>query len=188
MTTTQTNATVGPIGRLGRWTATHFGAVVAAWVVVAVGLGVFAPRAEKALSGAGWDATGSESVQARQLIDKSFKGLGNYAQLVVVHAHDETVSGPAFRRAGRGVEAKLNGDPAGTTVVPPRAGVSISPDRHTAVIQAGAARDSNEMVRAADRLKGPLAKLSSAGVRVNLTGAAGMWSDFNHANKEAMLK
>ena len=33
-----------------------------AWVVVAVGLGVFAPRVETALSGAGWQANGSESV------------------------------------------------------------------------------------------------------------------------------
>ena len=75
-----------------------------------------------------------------------------------------------------------------TTVVPPRAGVSISPDRHTAVIQAGAARDANDMVRAADELKGPLAKLGSDGVRVDLTGAAGMWSDFNQANRSAMMK
>ncbi len=43
---------VGPIGRLGHRTATHFRIVAAAWVVVAVGLGVFAPRAEQALSGA----------------------------------------------------------------------------------------------------------------------------------------
>ncbi|HEX4733703.1 MAG TPA: hypothetical protein VH247_04770, partial [Thermoleophilaceae bacterium] len=94
MTTPQTNRTqptpasrqVGSIGRLGRWTATHFRAVAAAWVVVAVGLGVFAPRVETALSGAGWEATGSESVQARQLIDKNFNGLGSYGQLVVVHA------------------------------------------------------------------------------------------------------
>ena len=56
---------LGPIGRLGRWTAAHFRIVAAAWVVVAVGLGVFAPRAEQALSGAGWEATGSESVHAR---------------------------------------------------------------------------------------------------------------------------
>src|SRR4051794_4298244 len=190
MTATQTDATrrVGPIGRLGRWTATHFGVVAAAWVVLALGLGIFAPRVEKALSGGGWEATGSESIQARQLIDKNFDGLGSYAQLVVVHAPGKTVADPAFRQAVRDVEAKLKSDPAVTTVVPPRAGVSISPDRHTAVIQAGAARNSNEMVRAADRLKGPLAKLGSAGVRVNLTGAAGMWSDFNHANKEAMLK
>ena len=33
--------------------------VAIAWVVVAVGLGFFAPRVEHALSGAGWEATGS---------------------------------------------------------------------------------------------------------------------------------
>src|SRR5689334_16982658 len=97
---------IGSLGRLGRWTATHFRAVVAAWVVVAVGLGVFAPRAENALSGAGWEATGYESVQARQLIDRSFNGLGSYALTVVLHAPEKTVSDPAFRRALRGVEAK----------------------------------------------------------------------------------
>ena len=50
---------VGPIGRLGRWTATNFRAVAAAWVLIAVAAGVFAPRVEHALSGAGWEATGS---------------------------------------------------------------------------------------------------------------------------------
>src|SRR5437764_1619237 len=93
---------VGPIGRLGHWTAGHFGAVVAAWVVVAVGLGMFAPRVEEALSGAGWEATGSESVQARELIDKNFNGLGSYGQVVVVHARDKAISDPAFRRVLQG--------------------------------------------------------------------------------------
>src|SRR4051812_32784967 len=188
MTTTQTNATVGPIGRLGRWTATHFGAVAAAWVVVAVGLGVFAPRAEKALSGAGWEATGSESVQARQLIDKHFNGFGTYGLTVVVHAREKTVSDPVFERLVREVERKLKSDPAVAAVVPPRVGVSISADRHAAVIHAGAARNANDMVRVADELKGPLARLGSGGVRVDLTGAPGMWSDFNEANKSAMMK
>ena len=44
------------------------------------------------------------------------------------------------------------------------------------------------MVRAADRLKGELRRLGSRGLAVNLTGAPGMWSDFNPANKTAMLK
>ena len=34
----------------------------------------------------------------------------------------------------------------------------------------------------------PLAELSTSDVNVNLTGAAGMWSDFNAANRDAMLK
>jgi RND superfamily putative drug exporter len=179
---------VGPIGRLGRWTAAHLRVVVAAWVVVAVGLGVLAPRAEKALSGAGWEATGSESVQARQLIDKNFNGFGTYGLTVVVHAPNKTVSDPAFERVLRGVEAKLKSDPAVAAAAPPRAGVSISTDRHAAVIHAGAARNANAMVRIADELKGPLARLGSGGVRVDLTGAPGMWSDFNQANRSAMMK
>ena len=44
---------VGPIGRLGRYTATHFRTVLVAWVLVALVLGFFAPRVETALSGAG---------------------------------------------------------------------------------------------------------------------------------------
>ena len=44
------------------------------------------------------------------------------------------------------------------------------------------------MVRVADELKGPLAALGARDVQVNLTGAPGMWSDFNEANKSAMLK
>jgi putative drug exporter of the RND superfamily len=72
--------------------------------------------------------------------------------------------------------------------VPPSPGVSISPDGHTAIVQAGAARNSNAMVKAAESLKGTLRGLSANGVQVHLTGASGMWSDFNTANRSAMLK
>lgn len=65
--------TLGPIGRLGRYTATHIRLVAIAWALVAVGLGVLAPKVEKALSGAGWEATGSESVAARKVIDKNLQ-------------------------------------------------------------------------------------------------------------------
>jgi RND superfamily putative drug exporter len=44
------------------------------------------------------------------------------------------------------------------------------------------------MVRAADDLKEQLHRLQGDGVQVSLTGASGMWSDFNHANKSAMIK
>ena len=67
---------LGPLGRLGRYTATHVRVVVAGWIAVALALGFFAPRVEHALAGAGWEATGSQSVEARQLIDKQFQGLG----------------------------------------------------------------------------------------------------------------
>ena len=179
---------VGPIGRLGHYTATHFRVVLIAWLVIAVVLGFFAPRVETALSGAGWETTGSQSVQARQLIDKNFKGLSSYGLMTVLYSPSQTVSSPAFQAAVTHVERTLRADGAVSTVIAPAAGVSISRDGHTAIVQAGAARDANAMVVAADRLKGKLSALSGAGVQVHLTGASAMWSDFNAANRSAMLK
>jgi len=177
---------LGPIGRLGRYTATHIRTVVMAWVVVALGLGFLTPRVEHALSGAGWEATGSESVAARRLVDRNFDGLSSSALQVVVHSTDKTGADPAFRRAVTSAQTLLKGDSRISTVIAPRPGQSISHDGHTAVIQAGAAANANDMVRAADDLKG---KLQGAdGVQVSLTGASGMWSDFNEANRSAMLK
>ncbi len=179
---------VGPIGRLGRYTATHFRVVLIGWAVVALGLGFLAPRVETALSGAGWETSGSQSVQARQLIDRNFNGLSSYGLMVVVHSPTAVAGDPSFDMTVAAVERRLRADGAVRVVVPPQPGASISPDGHTAIVQAGAARDSNAMVRAAEDLKGPLHALGANGVQVNLTGAPGMWSDFNAANKSAMLR
>jgi RND superfamily putative drug exporter len=86
---------VGPIGRLGRWTATHFRAVLFAWLLIALGLGFFAPRVEHALSGAGWEAAGSESVQAREAIDRELGGHSGYGLMVVVHSDTMRSGDPA---------------------------------------------------------------------------------------------
>src|SRR6266536_1134209 len=157
-------SSVGPVGRLGRWTATHFRMVVAIWLMIALTFGLFAPKVEKALSGAGWEATGSESVRARTLIDQNFGGLSSYALMVVVHSRDQTITNPPFRAAVARAQSLLRSNDAIKSVVPPRPGVSISGDGHTAVIRAGAAKSSNDMVRAADELKGPLSKLASGSV------------------------
>jgi len=180
--------TLGPLGRLGRWTATHFRVVAIAWAVVAVALGFFAPKAERALSGAGWEASGSESVEARKLIDEHFAGLGSYGLMVVVRSEKRTIDDPDFRAAVAKVERTLRASDAVTTVVRPQPGVSLSRDGRTAVVQAGAAKDSNDMVHAADDLKADLQAIGGKGIDVHLTGAAGMWSDFNEANKKAMMK
>ena len=169
---------VGPIGRLGRWTVTHARLVVVAWALVAVGLGGLAPWAEHALSGAGWEASGSESVAAREAIDASFGGQGGYALMVVVHGPGNV--DPSVAAATRILEA----DERVSSVAPPQ----VSEDGRTVILSGGAAASPTEMVRAADDLKGELAALSDDETSVSLTGAPGMWSDFNEANKSAMLK
>ncbi len=181
-------AELGPIGRLGRFAAERRGWVFATWAMVAVGLGVLAPRVETALSGAGWQANGSESVKAREQVDRAFAGNGAYALQVAVHSDRLTAGSAPFRTTVRRAERILAADRAVSNVIPPRPGLSISRDGHTAVIRAGAAKDANGMVAAADGLKSDLAGATAPGVEANLTGAAGMWSDFNEANRDAMLK
>ena len=179
---------VGPVGRLGRWTAEHVRAVSIAWAVVAVALAAFAPRVETALSGAGWQANGSESVEARTLIQRNFAGLSSSALMVVVHSPDRTSDAPAFRQTLARVERILQGDARVASVQAPRAGATIARDGHTAVVTAGARGDPTAMVAAADDLKAKLRAAGAGGVTVSLTGASGMWSDFNSANRSAMMK
>jgi putative drug exporter of the RND superfamily len=179
---------LGPIGRLGRFAAEHRGRTFVAWALIAVALGILAPRVETALSGAGWQADGSQSVRAREQIDRNFAGAGSYSLQVAVQSRRLTATAPEFRQAVARSERVLRRDPAVRRVSAPQAGLSISRDGHTAVIRAGAAADPNAMVDAADRLKTELADAAGPGVAVNLTGAPGMWSDFNQANREAMLK
>ncbi|MGZ4408402.1 MAG: MMPL family transporter, partial [Gaiellaceae bacterium] len=179
---------VGPIGRLGRWAANHVRLVSIAWAVIALALAVFAPKVETALSGAGWQANGSQSVQARTLIQRNFGGLSSSAPIVVIHSATLTTNSPAFHATVAKAEAILRSDSRVATVVPPRPGVSISPDGHTALVVAGAKKDPTAMVAAADTLKGKLHGLASGSVSVSLTGASGMWSDFNAANRTAMMK
>jgi RND superfamily putative drug exporter len=169
-------SSIGPIGRLGRWTAQHPRTVFVTWALIALALGVFAPRAEHALTGAGWEATGSESVDVRKVVDREFGGQSSYSLTVVVK--------PPDRNALAEVRAKLETHKDIAAVAAPQR----SPDGTVAIVSAGAAADPNDMVRVADDLKDELAAVGGRGVDVDVTGAPGMWSDFNTANKEAMMK
>ena len=179
---------VGSLGRLGRWAATHRRAVVLVWIGVFVALGAFAPRAEHALSGGGWQADGSESVHARGLIDRHFDGQGSYALTAVVASNTGHSAGPAFRATVARVVGLLRRDPAVGAVLPPRGPESIAPNGRVAVVRGGAAAGPAEMVRAAGRLRGRLRAAAGPDTEVSLTGAAGLWSEFNEENKDAMLR
>src|SRR3954468_18910961 len=69
--------------RLGAWAADHRRLVVVVWGVAVLALGAVAPFADRALSGAGWEAPASESGAARRAIEADFSGQGSYALRVV---------------------------------------------------------------------------------------------------------
>src|SRR3954451_5718938 len=123
MTTSPTSGTtreLGPLGRLGRWSACHRRRVFVAWALLAVTLGALAPRAEHALSGGGWQADGSESVRAREQIERNLGGHGSYARAVVVSAPGHTAGDREFQQAIETSARTLRQEPALTAVQPPR--------------------------------------------------------------------
>jgi putative drug exporter of the RND superfamily len=176
------------LGRLGAWATDHRRLIVLAWGVAVLALGVLAPFADKALSGAGWETPGSESGEARRAIESHFPGQGTYALSVVVAGRHTGNGDRAMRTALSGVQDVLRGDRAVSGVIAPRPGITVSPDGRTAIVTGLAGAAPSEMVEAAGRLGDRLARLSKPGVTVRLTGPAAMWSDFNHANKAAMMK
>jgi putative drug exporter of the RND superfamily len=178
----------GPLGRLGVTVTRHARLTTAVWLLVIVGLGAFAPQVEAQLSGAGWQADGSESVAARALAQTHFGGNASSAIQVVVHSTSGPVTSGEGKRVLARVTRMLDADPRIAEVVQPQPGATLSPDGRTAVILAGAGVDPNEMVRVADDLKGPLRDVSTSTTQVDPTGASLLWSDFNQANLSAMMK
>jgi RND superfamily putative drug exporter len=177
------NTTFGRFGRLGLWTADHRRTVALAWLTVMVSLGGFAPFAERALSGAGGVAVGSQSDREAQLVDRYFPGQGSYTLLAVVRA-DAGLSSSAGRETVARVRRVLESSPAARRVLP----IQPAPDGRTGVVEAVAARGPAGMVRAAERLERPLAAAAAEGTKVRLTGPAAMWADFNTNNKRAMMR
>ncbi len=178
----------GPLGRLGVWVTRHRSKTAAVWILLVVGLATFAPRVEAELSGAGWQADGSQSVAARELAREHFGGNASSAIQVVVRSTDGPVTSGAGAQVLADATALLQKDDRIGDIVQPQPGATLSADGKTAVLLAGAAADPNEMVRAATDLKAPLQELSGGGIEVNPTGASLLWSDFNEANLSAMLK
>ena len=177
------------LAALGTWTATHLKHVLVAWAVALVLFGAFAPRVESALAGAGWESSTSQSVAARTVIQRDFSGLGSTALEVVVVDHNGPIAGdPAGRQVVSAVTSTLAASRAVSIVVPPRPGASLSADGRTAVVEAGARVGPNAMVKAAGTLEPELARLARPGISVELTGDSALWSQFNSANRTAMLR
>src|ERR1022692_2864508 len=110
-----------PFARLGTWAATHFRRVLIAWLLVVVVFGFFAVHVESALAGAGWQASNSQSVAARAIIQKDFSGLGATAlQVVIVDHQGPIVSDPQAKAIVAKATAVLRSDPRVSTVVPPQ--------------------------------------------------------------------
>ncbi|MFE4500601.1 MMPL family transporter [Rhodococcus sp. NPDC056743] len=178
----------GVLARLGRTMVTHTRWVIGIWLIALVALGTAAPTVFTSLAGAGWQANGSESVQVRELAEQHFGGNSSAAVQVVVHSDSQQTGDPEMQDTLARATALFEDDSRFGEVIAPQPGMTISPDGHTGIIIAGANASTDDMVSALDELAGKLSGLSTDGIEVYPTGASALWSDFNKANHEAMIK
>ncbi len=178
----------GPLARMGATMAGRARLVFGVWLVVLIALGAAAPSVFTSLAGAGWQADGSESVRVREVAEQHFGGNSSAAVQVVVHSGTETVGSPAMTQVIGEITQVFAGDDRFGPVIAPQPGTTISPDGHTGILIAGANASTDDMVRAVDDHKEALTALSDGGVEVYPTGASALWSDFNKANHDAMVK
>jgi RND superfamily putative drug exporter len=168
--------------------AEHTGLVLGVWLIALVALGAAAPSVFTSLAGAGWQANGSESVQVRELAEQHFGGNSSAAVQVVVHSDSLPITDPSMQQTLAAATEIFSADPRFGEVVTPQPGMTISPDGHTGIMIAGANASTDEMVSAVDELGKELTALSTDTIEVYPTGASALWSDFNKANHEAMIK
>jgi len=176
--------THSPLARLGRWAHAHRLPVILVWTVLALGLGVFAPRLEHALSGAMWEVNDSESLAARQVLESEFGGFSSQSAVVVFHSETLAADDPGFQALVARASEILAVEPA----LSPAAPIQVSPDGRTAMLQAGSLVNPTEAVRAAERVADDIGGLSTNTVTVALTGSPAFWADFNAVNREGMMK
>lgn len=165
-------------------------AVLGVWLLVLVALGAAAPSVFSSLAGAGWQANGSESVAVRDLAREHFGGNASSAIQVVIHTDDGAIGDKATTAVIDDATALLAADDRIADIMPPTPGVTVSEDGKTGILIAGAAADTDDMVRLADDLADSVTALADPadGIEVFPTGQSMLWSDFNHANHDAMMK
>ncbi|AOW93639.1 hypothetical protein BFN03_15930 [Rhodococcus sp. WMMA185] len=181
-------ADTGALGRMGATMAGHTKWVFGVWLILLATFGAAAPSVFSSLAGAGWQANGSDSVQVRELAEQHFGGNSSAAVQLVVHSDNHTIDSPQVQQILNLATNIFESDARFGEVIAPQPGMSISPDGHTGILIAGANASTDDMVKAVDEVAGKLTALSTNGIEVYPTGASALWSDFNKANHDAMIK
>jgi RND superfamily putative drug exporter len=177
--------------RLARFSARRRKTVMVVWLIATLLAAPLALTLTGALSGAGWEAQGSTSVQVRDELRSDFPQLGAEAAIVVYRQTDPIVEDPSgiadlVAELGRMDGAATVVDPLGQ---PPEAGL-VAPDGRTALIPVGldASADA-ELPVAAEHLIEQVGEIDLPdGARAEVTGEWAVWSDFNASNEEALHK
>ena len=144
-----------------------------------------------ALSGAGWEAQGSDAQKVRDELRRDFPQLGSEAAVVAYRQDRPVADDPSGLRM---LLEALNGSPGTGTVIDPLAQPAeaglISRDGRVVMIPVtlDAAQDAELPVAAGELMSTVDAVALPDGAEADATGEWAVWHDFNKSNEEALHK
>jgi RND superfamily putative drug exporter len=182
---------VHPLGHVARWVTAHRRGVIIFWVLLILAAAPLAVTVNGVLSGAGWDAAGSESAQVRDEIGATFPEFFIENAIVVYQQETPIADDPSGLTAlVTALQAAPHTDGLMDPLALPADSGMISPDGRTAMVQVRlAGNEDADYPEAAGALMSYVGGLSvPQDARVEVTGEWPVWYDFNKSNEEALHK
>lgn len=161
------------------------------WLLVVVAAAPLAVSLTGALSGAGWDAQGSEAQAVRQELRNKFPQIGAEAAMIVVEQETPvSESSETVRSLAAGAMTAPGSAGAMNPIELPRESGLVSPDGKTVIIPVMLEGNNDaDLPVSAGRLMEWLDDQDlPQGVTANATGEWAMWEDFNAENEKALHK
>ncbi|MBI2708582.1 MAG: MMPL family transporter [Actinobacteria bacterium] len=181
----------GLLARTGRSAARRPRRTLIVWALVVLAAAPLAVTLTGALSGAGWEAQGSDAQEVRDELRRDFPQLGAEAAIVAYRQDGRIADDPSGLRM---LLAALKGSPGTGTIIDPLAQPAeaglISDDGRVALVpvsldaadDAGLPEAAGELMSTVDAVDLP------DGAKADATGEWAVWHDFNKSNEEALRK
>lgn len=181
----------GPLASIARFSVARKKTVMLLWAILVVAAAPLAVTLTSALSGAGWDAQGSEAQKVRNELRADFPQVGAEAAMIVVQQPQSVTEDPSVvvQLATGAATAPGSAGAMNPLELPMESGL-IAPDGKTVIIPVmlAAEVDADLPVSAGKLMKWLDDQPLPAGTVANATGEWAMWEDFNHANEKALHK
>lgn len=181
----------GPLANIAKFSVARKKTVIALWLILVFAAAPLAASLTSVLSGAGWDAQGSQATQVRDELRADFPQVGAEAAMIVVQQPIPVMQSPATVAAlAKAAETAPGSAGAMNPLELPMESGLISQDGKTIIIPVilQATQDSDLPISAGKVMKWLDTQSLPDGVVANTTGEWAMWEDFNYENEKALHK
>jgi len=181
----------GPLASIARFSVAKKKTVMLLWAILTIAAAPLAISLTSALSGAGWDAQGSEAQMVRNELRTQFPQVGAEAAMIVVQL-DESVqtNSRSVQTLAQGASTAPGSAGAMNPLEMPKESGLISMDGKTVIIPVmlEGTEDADLPISAGHLMEWLDEQELPEGTVANATGEWAMWEDFNKENEKALHK